>query len=274
MQAYSRWTPPQGTLGAIVIEARARAGALQRSRAELSARATDAVMGPSLEAALRVGESVAVIAEVKRRSPSKGAIAESLGALDQAMAYQEGGAAAISILTEPAHFGGSAADLLAARSRLDIPTLKKDFHVAPIQLIEAVALGASAALLIARALSPDDLAEMMDVGMSLDLEMLVEVRDERELERAINAGARIIGVNNRNLETLVIDPDTSHRIIPMIPESLVAVAESGIRSPEDVDHYGASGAHAVLVGSVLSAAPDPAGATRAMVGRPRVSRAG
>lgn len=274
MQAYFRWTPPQGTLGAIVIEARARADALDRSRVELSARAADVVPGPSLEAALRMSGKVAVIAEVKRRSPSKGAIAESIGAVDQAMAYQEGGAAAISILTEPAHFGGSTADLVAARSRLDIPTLKKDFHVAPIQLIEAAALGASAALLIARALSPDELAEMMDVGMSLGIEMLVEVRDERELDRAINAGARVIGINNRNLETLVIDPDTSHRILPMIPESLTAVAESGIRTAEDVDRYGASGAHGVLVGSVLSAAPDPAGATRAMVGRPRVSRAG
>ena len=215
---------------------------------------------------------MALLAEVKRSSPSKGVIAAELDAVQQAHAYQEGGAAGVSVLTEPVHFGGSTADLVAVLQVVRIPALKKDFHVHPVQLLEARALGASAALLIARALAPELLAELMREGAALGLELLVEIRDEAELERAMAGGATMIGVNNRNLETLVIDAATSERIIPLIPASVLAIAESGVRDRSDVERYAAVGADAVLVGSSLSAAQDPVAATRALIGVPRSDR--
>ena len=271
MQAYLRWTPPGGTLGTICHEAEARAEALAGRAAELERSAATVRPGVSLESALRRPD-VGVVAEVKRRSPSKGVIAAGLDAPGQAAAYVAGGAAAISVLTEPEHFGGSTDDLVAVSRSVNVPTLKKDFHVRPIQLVEARALGASAALLIVRALSPERLTEMMDTARRLELEVLVEVRDDVELDRAMECGARMIGVNNRDLESLVIDPSIAERLIPRIPAPLVAVAESGIASRADVERYAACGADAVLVGSSISAAAEPAQATRAIAGvarRPR-----
>jgi indole-3-glycerol phosphate synthase len=271
VQAFLRWTPPAGILGTICHEAEARATVLEGRADELEREASAVAAGPSLAAGLS-GSDVRLIAEVKRRSPSKGAIAPTLDAPSQARAYVAGGAAAISVLTEPAHFAGSATDLREVRAGVSVPVLKKDFHLRPIQLVEARALGASAALLIARALSPDRLREMTETARRLQLEVLVEVRDESELERALECGATIIGVNNRDLETLVIDPATAERIVPRIPSGLVAIAESGVSTREDVERYAACGADAVLVGSAISAASDPTGATRALVGVPRRSR--
>jgi indole-3-glycerol phosphate synthase len=191
----------------------------------------------------------------------------------QARAYVAGGAAAISVLTEPAHFAGSLADLEAVRAALSVPALKKDFHVRPIQLIEAKAAGASAALLIARALDPDRLREMMETGRDLGLELLVEIRDEAELDRALEVGATMIGVNNRDLESLVIDPATAQRLVPRIPAGVIAIAESGVKSRADVERYARCGADAVLVGSSISAAADPTAATRALADVPRTARA-
>lgn len=272
-RALSRWTPPGGALGTIAREAEARARLLAPRRAELDRACARVPAGPSLARALR-GDAVALLAEVKRRSPSKGPIAPELDAVTQASAYVAGGAAAVSILTEPAHFGGSAADLVAVRMKLNVPALKKDFHVDPLQLVEARALGASAALLIVRALSPERLAESMRAGRELGIELLVEVRDEEELERALGDGATMIGVNNRDLETLEIDPTTADRLLPLIPPDVVAVAESGIASRQDVERYAARGADAVLVGSVLSSAADAIAATRALSGVPRSERGG
>jgi indole-3-glycerol phosphate synthase len=272
VQAFLRWTPPGGTLGTICQQAEARAGQLAARASELDRVARAAPRAPSLASALR-GGSVALLTEVKRRSPSKGAIAPGLDAPTQARAYVEGGAAAISVLTEPDHFGGSNEDLIGVRAAVAAPALKKDFHVRPVQLAEARALGASAALLIMRALSPERFREMMDRGRDLELELLVEVRDESELDRALEGGATIIGVNNRNLETLVIDPTTAERVIPKIPRWAIAVAESGIQSREDVERYASTGADAVLVGSSISAALDPVAATRALAGVPRRTRA-
>jgi indole-3-glycerol phosphate synthase len=256
----------------IVDEAQERAKALLRDRgAHLGDELRAAPTPPSLAAALQ-GASVGVLAEVKRRSPSKGDIAATLDPVAQARAYRLGGAAAVSILTEPVHFGGSADDLAAVRASLELPILKKDFHVAPIQLVEARVVGAAAALLIARALPPDLLISLVDQGRALGLELLVEVRDEAELETAIQSGATMIGVNNRNLESLVIDPSTCDRLIPQIPVDIVAVAESGVQSRSDVERYAAIGADAVLVGSVLSASSDPERTTRTLTGvsrRPR-----
>lgn len=253
-------------------EARERAAALRRDHsARLVLALRDAPRPPSLAAALRTA-SVGILAEVKRRSPSKGAIALLLDPVAQARAYYDGGAAAVSILTEPKHFGGSIDDLAAVREHVAIPILKKDFHVEVTQLLEARVLGASAALLIARALPPDRLIALVDEGRAIGLEILVEVRDEDELETAIRSKATMIGVNNRNLETLVIHPDTAERLIPLIPPEVVAVAESGVQSRADVERYAAIGADGVLVGSVLSASAEPRQATRELAGVPRRSR--
>jgi len=271
VQAYSAWTPPTGTLGAIVAEARDRAALLRPNEAELAESAASAPPSPSLAGALQ-RETVAVIAEVKRRSPSKGWINPGISAVDQARSYEIGGAAAVSILTEPAHFGGSVSDLVAVRDSVSIPALKKDFHVDPIQLVEAKALGASAALLIARALPPDLLVEMIEVARHLALEVIVEIRDDDELTRALDAGAAIVGINNRNLETLDIDPATSERLLAQIPQGIVAIAESGVQTRSDVERFARCGADAVLVGSVLSASPNPVEAVRQLTGVPRESR--
>jgi indole-3-glycerol phosphate synthase len=213
-----------------------------------------------------------VIAEVKRRSPSKGWINPNLSAPDQAAAYERGGAAAISVLTEPRHFGGSSEDVGAVRTAVRVPVLKKDFHVDPVQLLEAKAIGASAALLIARALSPDDLLRMTDAARDIDLEVLVEIRDEDELRRALDAGARIIGINNRNLETLAIDAATSERLLGSIPAGMIGIAESGVSARADVERVARAGADAVLVGSVISAASDPVAAVRDLASVARVGR--
>ncbi len=272
MQASPPWTAPTGTLGGLLAEAKQRAETLDARRSELIRSANAARTGPSFVAALRV-ETVAIVAEVKRRSPSKGWIKPGLSAVLQALAYEAGGAAAISVLTEPDHFGGSTSDLVAVREAVGIPVLKKDFHVAPIQLVEARALGASAALLIARALSPADLPQMTATARDLGLEVLVEIRDERELVRALDAGAKAIGINNRDLETLAIDPATSERLLGSMPDDVVAIAESGVSGRADVERIARFGADGVLVGSVISAADDPTAAVRDLAGVLRQSRA-
>ena len=272
MQAHSLWTPPAGVLGAIVTEAEQRAEAIARRASQLEDVVSARAPAPSLEGALR-GASVALLTEVKRQSPSKGAIAQGLDAVVQANAYAAGGAAGLSILTEPRHFGGSIEDLRDVVRQVRLPVLKKDFHVHPAQLLEARAEGASAALLIVRAITPDRLAELMSYGRAIGIALLVEVRDEAEVELALKLGATMIGVNNRNLETLVIDLATAERLIPLIPSNVIAIAESGISSLADVERYAAVGADAVLVGSSLSAAADPVAATRALAGVPRVNRA-
>ena len=272
MQASSTWSPPTGTLGAIVDEARARARRLRERTEELEARVADAPRVPSFGVALQSTATVAVIAEVKRKSPSKGWIQPKLDAATQAQAYELAGAAAISVLTEPEHFAGSAEDLVAVRSAVRLPVLKKDFHVDPIQLLEAKGLGASAALLIVRALGPDGLGVMMKAAEDYGLETLVEIRDERELELALHHGADMIGINNRNLETLAIDPSTSERLLKAIPQWVVAVAESGVQSRLDVERVAQAGANAVLVGSSLSGAANVEDAVRELVGVRRSPR--
>jgi indole-3-glycerol phosphate synthase len=271
VQASPVWIPPTGTLGGIVAEARERVAALRAREAELARLAADASGPPCFSSALRLA-NVAVIAEVKRRSPSKGWINPEIRAVHQAQAYEAGGAAAISVLTEPKHFGGEPADVIAIRDGVRLPVLKKDFHVDPIQLLEAKAIGASAALLIVRALSPRAFRDMVAAANELALELLVEVRDESELSRALEAGVSVIGINNRNLETLVIDAATCERLLGAIPASVVAVAESGIADRADVERLARAGADAVLIGSAVSAAPDPASAVKDLSTVPRVGR--
>ena len=253
-------------------EARTRAATLQSRAAELKAAASAAVQAPSLREALS-RDDVAVIAEVKRASPSKGSINPALDLERQVVAYEAGGAAAISILTEPKSFGGSNDDLLRARAAVGVAILKKDFHVEVVQILEARALGASAALVIARAVAPSRVRELLAAASDVGLEILLEVRDERELELALSLNARVIGINNRNLETLEIEPDTAFRLLPLIPRDVMAVAESGVRSRSDVERLADAGADAVLVGSELSRSRDPESSVRALTGITRTSRA-
>ena len=271
MQAFSAWSPPTGTLGGIVEEARVRVEALRPRQAELERQAAAIGARPLLSLALQ-RDDVAVIAEVKRKSPSKGWIQPSLSPASHALAYAAGGAAAISVLTEAAHFGGSTADLEAVRRAVTVPVLKKDFHVHPLQLLEAKALGASAALLIARALPPELLRELIAEAHTLQLEVLVEVRDEAELERALALDAALVGINNRNLETLVIDQGTSERLLNRVPANVIAIAESGVTGRSDVERVARAGADAVLVGSSVSAAENPQQAVALLTGIPRESR--
>ena len=237
-------------------EAAARATTLRARARELQSEAKGRPPAPGFRDALRRAD-VAIVAEVKRSSPSKGVINPTLDLADQVTAYEQGGAAAISILTESTRFGGSNDDLVRALSYVRLPLLKKDFHVDVVQIWEARALGASAALVIARAVAPNVLDELLEAARDVQLEIVVEVRDEAELVRALNAGAEIVGINNRNLETLEIDPDTSPRLLPRVPRGIVAIAESGVKSAADVEAAAAAGTDAVLIGSLLSASANP-----------------
>ncbi len=266
VQAFSSsspWTFPVGTLGMLTRDAYARAEAIASTLPELVARAREARPPLPFAPALR-GDAVRVIAEVKRASPSKGAIAAGLDAPAQAAAYVAGGAAAISVLTEPTRFGGRLTDLTAVANAVPVPAIRKDFLVDPVQLWEARAAGASAVLLIVRALSPEALSRLMDVAAEAALATLVEIRGRDELERALAVGATVIGVNNRNLETLAIDSATAPAVIPHIPSACIAVAESGMRGPADVNPAADAGADAILVGSAVSASTNPTADVRAL----------
>lgn len=222
-------------------------------------------------AALR-RSTVGVIAEIKRSSPSKGALDLALDAPARASEYEAGGAAALSVLTEPTRFSGSIADLAAVSSTAGIPVLRKDFIVNPVQVDEAAWAGADALLLIARALDPALMRDLAAHAGGLGLDVLAEVRDEVELDRALVVDRCAVGVNTRNLESLEIDPGVGERLLRLVPPDRVAVYESGIASAADVARAAAWGADAVLVGSVLSPAPDGAAAVRALCAVPRQPR--
>ena len=209
---------------------------------------------------------VSVIAEVKRRSPSKGDLADIPDPAALAASYEAGGAAAVSVLTEKRRFGGSIEDLRAVRAAVETPILRKDFIVTDYQLLEARAAGADLALLIVAALDDDELRRLHDTARELGLTVLVEVHDEAETERAVELGAELVGVNARNLKTLAVDNDTFGRLAPLVPEDRVKVAESGIFGPDDVRRFVAQGARAVLVGEALVRDGAPEQAVRALTG--------
>jgi indole-3-glycerol phosphate synthase len=234
---------------------RVRAASAREPLEALRERAGAAPLGPSLHDALAT-DDVAVIAEIKRASPSKGPLAEDLEAPVQARAYVDGGAAAISVLTEPDRFHGSLADL-ADVAALGVPTLRKDFLVDPYQVWEARAAGASAVLLIAAALDEPQLALLHTEARAAGLDALVEVHDEAEVAATHRIGATLVGVNARDLKTFEIDRDAFGRLRAHLPDDALAIAESGIRDPDDVRTAGAQGADAVLVGESLVRAQDP-----------------
>jgi indole-3-glycerol phosphate synthase len=212
--------------------------------------------------ALRHGPVPRVVAEIKRRSPSRGEIRRHFDPVACAKAYEEGGAAAISVLTDESFFGGHLDHLTAVRRAVGSPLLRKDFVIDAYQVDEARVAGADAVLLIAAALTPDLLAQLQQRARGLGLAALVEVHDEAELEVALASGARLVGINNRDLRSFETDLAVTERLAPRIPEGVVAVSESGIFTPADLARMAACGAHAVLVGESLMREEDVAGALR------------
>jgi indole-3-glycerol phosphate synthase len=243
-------------------------------QAEHPARTLEAMLdrtprGDAFEAALRPAtqgsNGFRVIAECKRRSPSKGILRADYDPGAHARAYADSGAAAISVLTEPTFFDGEPAHLQAVRAAVDLPLLRKDFIVSEYQLLEAAVLGADAVLLIAGALEQDELSSLVTAAGAMRLAALVEVHDVAELRRAIAAGARIVGVNSRNLRTLAVDLDVLERVAAALPSDVTSVAESGIRRHEDLERLASAGYHAFLVGERLIAQPDPGAALRELL---------
>jgi indole-3-glycerol phosphate synthase len=211
------------------------------------------------------GDDVSVIAEVKRGSPSRGRMAAIDDPAALAMDYAAGGARVISVLTEGRRFGGSLADLTAVRSAVRTPVLRKDFIIGSYQLWEARAHGADMALLMVSVLEQNALVSLVERAVSIGLLPLVEVHSEEELDRAVDAGAKVIGVNARDLATLEVDRTTFARIAPLIPDGIIKIAESGVRGPHDLLAYAAAGADAVLVGESLVTGKDPRAAVADLV---------
>lgn len=256
-----------GFLSEHVAEVRRRLERRPLDAERLAALALGLPPARGFAAALRAAPVPAVIAEVKRASPSAGAIADAdADAAERARAYEAAGAAAVSVLTEPRHFGGSLADLRAVHLAVSVPVLRKDFLVHPDQVLEARVGGADAVLLIVAALSRSELGAMVATARDLGLDALVEVHTEAELEAALEAGAEVVGVNARDLETLEVDPEGALELLARVPADRIAVAESGISTRAQVERATAAGARAVLVGEALMRAPDPAATLRELRG--------
>jgi indole-3-glycerol phosphate synthase len=245
-------------LSRLVIEARQD---LQRRRALLAQDQLErslAMYTPKDFAGALRRPGLAVIAEMKQRTPIMGVLADDYRPADLAHAYTDGGAAAISVLTHMAGFGGRPEHILAARAATDLPILRKDFVTDPFEIAEARAAGADAVLLIVAALDRTHFAELVSVARSRGLAALVEVHDEAETGLALEAGAELIGINHRDLRTFAVDLGLTERLRKLIPQSVVVVAESGIRSPDDARRLYEAGADAILVGEVVMRAADPA----------------
>ncbi|HLF99868.1 MAG TPA: indole-3-glycerol phosphate synthase TrpC [Acidimicrobiia bacterium] len=265
--------PPdrRSILDEILAAKRDEATALAPERARLEREAAAAPAVRPFAPALTSGDRIAVIAEIKRRSPSKGELAPDLDAPTTAKAYAAGGASALSVLTDARWFGGGLDDLRAAREATDLPVLRKDFTVDPVQIYEARAAGADAILVIVNAI-PDDgaLRDLRETAEGLGMAALVEVDDAPGLERALASGATVVGITNRDLHTFGEDLSTAERLAVALPDAVVTVAESAIRGPADAERMAAAGFDAVLVGEHLVRAADP----EAVVAELRVARRG
>lgn len=259
------------TLDQILTATRDGLPRLRARRAVVEREAAAAPPPPSFAAALR-RPTVAVIAEVKRRSPSAGSIREDLDPADRAERYARHGAAAVSVLTDGPFFGGSVDDLRAAAARTAVPVLRKDFILDELQIVEARAAGAAAILLIVRALPQRRLAALRGCAADAGLDALVEVHTAEEVARALDAGATILGVNSRDLDTFCLDTAAAWTILRAVPPGSVAVAESGMASVADVEAAAGAGADAVLIGTALSAAPDPDALLERLCQVPRCGR--
>jgi indole-3-glycerol phosphate synthase len=235
---------------------------------ELANRAEKRTPRPGVfTAALSRTDQWNVIAECKRRSPSRGVLRAAYDPAAIAQSYAAAGAAAISVLTEPTFFDGSPQHLEAVRAAVSTPLLRKDFIVSEYQLFEARAMGADAALLIVAALTPMELKQLSNTAAALGLDVLVEVHSAEELSVAIDAGARVIGVNNRNLRTLAVDVHASESLVAMMPKHVIAVSESGLKSADDLARLSTLGYGAFLIGERFMTAPDPGAALGALLGR-------
>ena len=239
---------------------RMRAAADERSLDDLVDEARRQAPPRGFARAIRSAPHLAVIAEIKRRSPSKGDLNAGLDPAAMARSYQTGGASCLSVLTDSRHFGGSVADLQAARAACDLPVIRKDFTVDPRDVCDARIMGADCVLLIAAALSADELGECLDVAGNVGIDALVEVHDEAELGVALGAGATVVGVNQRDLVTFRVDQERAVRMAALMPSGLVRIAESGVRGRHDAEALRAAGYDAVLVGEHLVTAPDPSAA--------------
>lgn len=262
---------PLTTLDTILASTRQRVAGLRSRASDLARRAAEAPAPRSFAAAL-AGRTVGVIAEIKRRSPSAGAIAESLDPVGHAAAYARGGAVAVSVLTDEAYFGGSLADLESVAREVSLPALRKDFILDEVQLFEARVAGASAILLIVRALEAAQLRALAQAARQLGLGVLAEAHTESELEAAVALEPTAVGVNSRDLSTFAIDIALAERLVGRVPAPLPVVAESGIETRADVERMAAAGADLVLVGTSVARAADPAAAVRALCGVPRQGR--
>ncbi|HEU4526267.1 MAG TPA: indole-3-glycerol phosphate synthase TrpC [Gemmatimonadales bacterium] len=259
------------TLDQILASTRLDLPALNRRRSALEREASDRPLPPSFRDALR-GDLVRVVAEVKRRSPSAGVIREDLEPGERAALYANRGAAAISVLTDTRHFGGSVTDLRCAASQVTVPVLRKDFILDELQIVEARAAGAAAVLLIVRALALERLRTLLGTARSVGLDALVEVHTAVELDRALEVGADIVGINSRDLDTFRIDVASAWELLATVPAERLAVAESGMQGREDVGRAAAAGADAVLIGTALSVAADPGRLLEELAGVPRRDR--
>lgn len=259
-----------GILSRILEQKRLEVRALEAQAGYWRAAAERAPRPPSFARALRAGPNLAVIGEVKRRSPSAGELGTDLPV--RAAAYVAGGAAAVSVLTDGPFFGGSLADLEAVSAAVPLPVLRKDFVLAPVQLWQARAAGAAAVLLICRVLDDPQLSEFCRLAAELGLAALVETHGQAELERALGAGASVVGVNNRDLDSLSVDLDVTVRLAGQVPPGCVLVGESGIREVADVVRLAGAGVDAVLVGEAFMKTDDPGAAVRRFAGVPRVPR--
>ena len=242
-------------------DVRAAGGAVERAR-EAAASASP----PRDFARALTQPGLSLIAEIKRASPSAGDINADADIVAQARAYETGGASAISVLTEPDHFKGSLHDLTLVRESVSSPVLRKDFISHPLQVWEARAANADAVLLIVAALSQRDLVGLADLAEMLGMGALVETHDADEIVRAVDAGARVIGINTRNLATLDVDPATVEKLRSLVPDGITVVGESGVSSRADVVAMESAGVDAVLVGEALMRASDPAAKVRELLG--------
>src|SRR5438445_4209719 len=261
----------QATLETILAATRRRVAELRPRASELERRAGQAPAPPPCVAALE-GPLVGVIAEVKRRSPSAGAIAPELDPVAHAAAYARGGAVAISVLTDEPHFGGSLDDLERVARAVPVPTLRKDFILDELQLLEARAAGASGVLLIVRAVPPTRLRELARMAGALGLAVLVEVHAQRELDAALGAAPTAVGVNSRDLATFAVDLGLALELVARVPHGIPVVAESGIAGRADVERFAGAGADLVLVGTSVARTADPAASVRALCGVKRRGR--
>lgn len=261
------------SLEQILADHRARAAADRRDPAALERRARAMPPPRGFRERLRSTDGLAVVAEIKRRSPSRGDLAPDLDPSETATRYVAGGAACLSVLTDREYFGGSEEDLARARAA-GVPVLRKDFTVARNDVCDARLMGADAVLLIVAALDASELRSLFDLAGSLDLDALVEVHDERELERALALDLTLLGVNQRDLTTFDVDADRAASMAASLPSDVVAVAESGVKGPADAARAAAAGYDAVLVGEWLVTSDDPTGAVASLSGHPVGARGG